>query len=226
MVADEFADMELKPEDIPDFETPVEKDEVLFPEQWLQSFKPIQIFPEAMAYCLGRGLSKKSLKQLDVRYDPSQRRVCWPFRNFRGELMGLQGRSIEPDPHLRYYQYGWHGHRNMHVWLGEHWVNLDMPVVLCEGPVDLQKIFIAYPNVCASFTSGLSRTKVKRLADAESIITFYDHGHGGDAAREAIDKYLKGMPILHIIPDPEDGDAGAMSVDDIRAALEDHVEMA
>jgi hypothetical protein len=226
MVADEFADMELKPEDIPDFETPVEKNEVLFPEQWLTSFKKIELFPDAMDYCTGRGLTKKCLKQLDVRYDPSQRRVGFPFRNFKNELMGIQGRSMDKDPFLRYYQYGWHGHRNMHIWLGEHWVNLDMPVVLCEGPFDLAKIFMVYPNVCASFTSGLSRHKVKRMADADSIITFYDHGHGGDAAREAVEKYLKGMPILHIVPDPEDGDAGAMDPDHIRLALEDHVEMA
>jgi 5S rRNA maturation endonuclease (ribonuclease M5) len=225
MVADEFADMELKPEDIPDFEAPLERNEVLFPEQWLKSFRPIFTFPDAVQYCRGRGLSTDVLEQLDVRYDPQQRRVCFPFRNFKGELMGLQGRSTDKDPALRYFQYGWHGHRNMHVWLGEQWVNQDLPVVLCEGPFDLAKIFMVYPNVCASFTSGLSRAKVRRLADSDSIITFYDFGSGGDAAREAIDQYMKGTPILHIIPSDEDGDAGAMRPEEIAEALCDHVEL-
>jgi hypothetical protein len=234
LVADEFADMELTPADIPDFEAPVEKNEVLFPEQWLASFKKIQIFPPAMDYCIGRGISEECLKALDVRYDPMQQRVCFPFRNFKGELMGLQGRYIGTEPvkddkHeegvLRYYQYGYHGHRNMHVWLGEHKLNLDTTVVLCEGPFDFAKIWMAYPNVAASFTSGLSRTKVRRISDADSIITFFDDGEGGNNAREYVDKYLPGYPILHIIPADEDGDAGAMDVDDIREALSDHVEM-
>jgi hypothetical protein len=148
MVADEFADMELSAADIPDFEAPVEKDEHIFPEQWLGSFKRIQLFPPAMGYCLGRGLSEQVLKDLDVRYDPHQQRVCFPFRNFKGELMGLQGRYIgdgqtkdkqHDEGILRYYHYGWHGHRNMHVWLGEDKINLDLPVVTVEGPVRLRQ---------------------------------------------------------------------------------------
>lgn len=235
MVSDEFAEMELSAADIPDFEAPVEKDEHIFPEQWLASFKPVQQFPDAMAYCLGRGLTAKVLKELDVRFDPFQKRICFPFRNFKGELMGLQGRYMgkeqtkdnqHDDGILRYYHYGWHGHRNMHIWLGEDKVNLDMPLVAVEGPFDYAKVFMAYTNVVASFTSGLSMTKLKRLSDADSILTFYDYGHGGDAARESFEKYLKKTPMMHIIPPEEDGDAGAMSVSDIKLGLKDHVEVA
>jgi hypothetical protein len=235
MVSAEFEEMELSAADIPDFESPVEKDEHIFPEQWLESFKRIQLFPQAMNYCLGRGLSEEVLKDLEVRYDPHQKRVCFPFRNFKGELMGLQGRYIgdeqtkdksHEDGILRYYHYGWHGHRNMHIWLGEEKLNLDMPVVAVEGPFDYAKVFMVYPNVAASFTSGLSMTKLKRLGDADTLITFYDHGHGGDSARESFEKYLKKVPMVHIIPPEEDGDAGAMDPADIREALREFLEFA
>lgn len=235
MASAEFEEMDIKPEDIPDWDEPPPKNEVIFPELWLQSFKPVHDFKIAMAYCIEkRGLNSHVLKDLDVRYDPQQERVCFPFRNFKGELMGLQGRYIGSRPTkeqdevngvLRYFQYGIKGHRNSHIWLGEHIINLDCTVVVTEGPIDYAKIFMAYPNVAASFTTGLSRTKIKRLADADGIVTFYDYGKGGNAAREAFEKTLTKHPMTHIIPDESDGDAGAMKVSEIIEALKDHVEM-
>lgn len=234
VVAAEFTEMELTAADIPDFETPLEKQETLFPEQWLATFRPVSDFPEAMTHCQKRGLNQWVLKYMDVRFDPQQRRVCFPFRNFRRELMGLQGRHIDPiqfkdkdhpDAPLRYFHYGYSGKRNLHCWLGEDKVDLDKPVVVCEGPFDYAKIAMAYPNVVASFTSGLSRTKVRRIADATEIFTFYDQGHGGDSARDAFEKYLPHHPMMHVIPSEEEGDAGNMSVEDIRACLKDHVQL-
>lgn len=235
MINSEFVDMDIDVAHIPEYDEPVLKMEVMFPEQWLTSFQKIQKFPKAMHYCAGRGLSPQVLLDLDVRYDPLQERVCFPFRNKKNELMGLQGRYIgnlptKDDKHdevgiLRYFQYGYQGHRNSHVWLGEEKLNLDMPVVTCEGPFDYAKIFMVYPNVAASFTSGLSRTKAKRVGDADSIITFYDFGAGGDNARHYLEKYLPNMPMLHIVPTEDEGDPGAMSIAVIRDTLKDHVEL-
>ena len=225
MIAAEFEEMELTVEDIPDFEDKKEKTQVVFPTAWLNGFKPIMNFPEAVEYCVGRKILKSTLIDLDVRYDPQQKRVCFPFRNFKGELMGVQGRSIEPDSQLRYFQYGYYGKRNMHVWMGENTINLDEPVVLCEGPFDYARIYQHYENVLASFTSGLSRTKVKRISDATEVITFYDYGNGGNAAREAIRKYLPHYPISDIIPTQAEDDAGSMSPEQIELYLQDHVAL-
>jgi len=232
LVASEFEEMELTAQDIPDFESKVKQVQTVFPTQWLASFKSALDFPEAVEYCTGRGIMKSTLLDLDVRYDPQQQRVGFPFRNFKGEIMGMQGRYIGTEPTkddkhdegvLRYFQYGYKGKRNMHCWMGENTVNLDEPVVLCEGPIDFARIYQHYENVLASFTSGLSMTKVKRISDADSIVTFYDHGKGGDAARESIRKFLPGYPIVDLIPTKSEGDAGAMSPERIEALLKDHV---
>lgn len=220
----EFEDMELSPEDIPDYDAPVEKTEIVFPETWLASFKPIKMFPEAVQYCVGRMITSKTMDALDLRFDPVQRRVCFPFRNSKGDLMGLQGRTIDEGTALRYYQYGYKGKRNSHVWMGEDNLNLDKPVVLLEGPFDFTSVYRVYRNVAASFTSGLSFTKVRRISDATEIITFYDHGKGGDSARESIDKMLKGYPITHIIPTEQEGDAGNMSLQAVATYLQPHVK--
>lgn len=225
LVADEFSDYDLNPSDIPDYEEPKEKTELVFSKSWLSSFKKITEFPEGVDYCLKRGLTAKMMGFLDLRFDPIQRRVGFPFRNFKAELMGIQGRAIDEANGLRYYQYRYKNHFNSHVWLGEHHLDLDQPVVLCEGPFDYSSILRSYPNVAASFTTGMSMDKVRRLSDAVEVITFFDYGKGGDAARSRIADALKGTPITHIIPTEEQDDAGSMSEIEVAECLVDHVEL-
>ncbi len=228
MVASEFEEMELTDQDIPDFETKTKQVQTVFPTQWLASFKPVAMFPNAVKYCTDRGVMKSTLLDLDVRYDPQQQRVGFPFRNFKGEIMGMQGRYIgdgptKDDKHddgtLRYFQYGYQGKRNMHCWMGENLVNLDEPVVLVEGPVDAARVYQHYKNVLASFTSGLSYTKIKRISDATEIITLYDYGKGGDAARASIRKALPHHPIIDLVPTEKQDDAGNMTPDQLRNIL-------
>lgn len=228
LIANEFADLDFDMGSIPDWEeSPIKKNEIVFPESWLASFKRLEMFPVALQYVKKRGLSMAMIKALDLRFDPVQKRVGFPFRNFKGQLMGIQGRSIELIPHndLRYFQYGYQQHRNMHAWMGEDKLDLDRPVVVLEGPFDYASVFRVYPNVAASFTSGLSNEKVRRLSDACEIITFYDYGKGGDAARKKIREVLKGMPIIDIIPTEEQDDAGAMDEEDVAQYLQEHVTL-
>lgn len=227
LIANEFADLDFDMASIPDWEEPTAKKEVVFPESWLQSFHKLAKFKEAHDYVLSRGLPEAMIDDLDLRFDPIQRRVNFPFRNFKGQLMGMQGRSIDKIPHndLRYFQYGYQNHRNMHCWMNEDRLDLDKPVVVCEGPFDLTSIMRVYPNVAASFTSGLSKDKIRRLADADSIITMYDYGHGGDAARKSLRDTLKGMPIYDVIPTQEQDDAGAMTLPEVALALQEHVTL-
>lgn len=225
MIANEFEDMELNPQEIPEYGAPTKSDDVVFPDWWLESFQLASKFPEAMEYLKSRSVSKKMVEYLDVRFDPLQKRVGFPFRNFKGQIMGVQGRSIEKDSTLRYYQYGYQDHRNAHVWMNEHRLDLDLPVVLVEGPLDLSSVLRVYPNVAASFTSGLSKQKMKRLGDASEIITFYDYGAGGSAARASLSEFFKNIPVSHVIPAAQQDDAGSMSVEEVWSVLEDRVPL-
>lgn len=225
LIADEFTEQEFD-SDIPDFGSKQPNQEIKpYPESWLDSFKLIREFPEAVKYCAGRGITYHMQKKLDLRFDPVQRRVCFPFRDFKGRLMGVQGRAIDKDNKLRYYFYGYGQHKNMLVWLGEHHINLDKPVIICEGPTDYASIRRVYDNVCASFSAGVSTEKLKRLADAVEIITFYDFGKGGEQARAKIRKVLIGIPITDLIPPDAETDPGAMSLEIVSEYLEDHVNL-
>lgn len=224
LIANEFEDIDICLDTIPEYGDFEEKAEVVFPEVWLKSFRSVFDFEDPLAYCCGRDVSQKTLDFFDVRYDPLQHRVCFPFRNTKGELMGVQGRSLEENPELRYYQYGYKGKRNS-VWMGEDYVDFDLPVVLCEGPFDLTSIFRVYQNVVASFTSGLSVEKLKRLGDASEIITFYDYGAGGEAARAKIQQVLSGAYITHVVPTKLEDDAGNMLVEAVAGRLAPHVKL-
>lgn len=224
LLSDELAEMELDPNSIPEYDEKKENVDHVFSDVWLKSFKPWHEFPEAVAYVVSRNIEGEIADEFDLRYDPQQSRLCFPFRNFKGQLMGLQGRSIEKNPTLRYYQYAYQGKRNGHVWMNEDKIDFDKPVVLVEGPMDLLRVAHHYKNCAASFTSGLSVEKLKRIGDAQDgIITFYDYGAGGNAARAKIKKTMSKYPVQHIIPTEEQDDAGNCTDGELIGYLQKYV---
>lgn len=225
IVNSEFEDLEFDPHSLPEYGDQVEAKEFPFPEEWLATFPKFHLFPEAIAYLKKRGVSQGMARHLDVRFDPIARRVGFPFRNFKGQLMGVQGRALDDNASLRYYQYGFQSRRNLGSWMSEDRLDLDRPLILVEGPFDLCSVLRLYPNVAASFTSGLSVEKIKRISDASFVVTFYDYGKGGDAARKKIKEVLKNTPVIDVIPTQEQDDAGAMSTDEVADALNEHVNL-
>lgn len=225
MVLNETDEIDLVLDAIPEYGDPIPDGEEPFPDWWLASFFLASSFPEAIDYLASRGVSPKMAAALDLRYDPTKRRVGFPFRDFRGRVMGMQGRAIDASNDLRYYQYGYKNHRNSTVWMGEDRVDLDRPLVLCEGPLDYSSIFRCYDNVLASFTSGLSLERLRRIRDASEIITFYDFGKGGTAARTRISEFFGNIPVSHIIPTAQQDDAGNMTFEEVVAVLEDKVAL-
>ena len=179
----------------------------IFPESWLKSFFPARKNP----YLLSRGIPEAVINKLDVRIDPLGNRVCFPFRNFAGDLIGLQGRACGSEG-LRWQLYKHHGKCNRQVWGNESNISFEKPLVLTEGFTDLAKILGVYSNVVCSLTSSLTREKAARVADAKQIITFYDYGTGGGHARDFVDRYYVEADKVHIIPTAKQGDAGNLSM--------------
>jgi len=211
-----------------------------WPEEFLLNFDPVLSAPEALSYCRVRGIPDEVIEYLGMVWDPRQRRVCWPIRDEEWQLVGLHGRTIDesswlapeweghPDPEtlllqnpdalvhqdrppLRYYAYACDSVRNTHVWCNQHLVDMSQPVVVTEGNFDYCRIMAAgYWNVLGSRSSGIHGVMMKYLGKAHHIITYYDRGAGGDAARAHIEKSLGGVGrvIQHIIPNELNDDAG------------------
>lgn len=222
------SELEVVVSHVKDFEvvqkTPKPDTVTIFPKEWVESF------PKVTSGCSAGALDYLKLRNLttygeieayDIRWDSTQQRVCFPVYLPPKICVGLHGRAIMPEATLPYYAYGFQSKRNPHVWYGEQWLDLKSPVVLTEGPFDLTQIAKVYSNVLASFTASLSLRKLKRVRDFIGIITYYDHGSGGEEAREALTAEAQHhhIPIIHIVPTEEEDDAGNTHVKKIAEYL-------
>ena len=105
------------------------------------------------------------------------------------------------------------------IWLGEDWLDLDKPVVVVEGPVDLAKVMAVYRNVASPLFANPNYSKICRVADAMEVITFLDRGTGGDSGREKFSKILKYSVVSHILPPGSYKDPGEMPVGELASVL-------
>lgn len=170
----------------PDFQEnfiPEVEEEHLFPDWWLNSFMFVFENPEGLAYVRSRGLTDRVIQKFNLRYDTSRRRVVFPLRNWDGELVGAHGRAIDKGVVPSYYFYS-HEHKNNKLpWLGEHYININKPVLVVESVFDLAAVWPIYNNSICPLSAGLSKQKIQRIHHIPHIVTMFDYGKGGDAAR-------------------------------------------
>ena len=192
----------------------------LFPEAWLSTFPLAIHVPLGRAYLKKRGVGLAVAKDLDLRFDPSQGRVCFPVRDFAGKLRGLHGRAISAQTDPRYRMYLHDKRNNPLVWLGESWVDLDKPIVVVEGPFDVASVLRVYPNVVSPLFASPSDAKLKRMMDALEWVTLLDRGTGGDEGRQRVEKLFgKTHVINHAMPPEHRKDPGEMTPEEIINAI-------
>jgi hypothetical protein len=197
----------------------------VFPESWLASFPPWHEVADARTYLQQRSVSLAAADMLELRADTRERRVCFPVRDFKGRLRGLHGRAIDAGTEPRYRMYTWHGRNSPLVWLGESWVDLERPIVVVEGPFDLLSVYRCYRNVVSPLFANPSLAKMRRMADALEWVTLFDRGKGGDLGRARVSRKLPGQLVRHLRPPVHRKDPGEMTIEEINALLQDHVQI-
>jgi hypothetical protein len=224
IVAEEEDDIDF--DHLPDYEEPkIDPDKVvIWPEWYLESFKSVYGFESALNYLDTRQITNDVIKRLDLRFDTSRDRVCFPIRDFDGRLVGLHGRHIGDHP-LRYYAYGFENRRNRLPWVGEQWLDFDLPVLLVESVFDLASVLRVYSNAACGLSAGLSDRKIQRVEGAVQYVTMYDYGTGGDRAREALSRVLKGVSVLHATPTEAQGDPGEMDENEVYELLNGYLRL-
>ena len=197
-----------------------------FPAWWLETFPTVQGAPMAEKYLAARAVSPVMAKLLDLRWDPMQKRICFPVRDFAGKLRGLHGRAVEAKTDPRYRMYTQAGRNNPVIWLGESWVDLEKPIVVVEGPFDLTSVRRVYSNVVSPLFANPSIAKLNRMSDALEWLTFFDRGAGGDSGREKVEAALsKDHLINHLSPPKDFKDPGEMGVADLVNCLSEHMQL-
>jgi hypothetical protein len=227
LVADAEAEFEV------DFDTPgieellaMNKGLHEFPEWWLETFPPVASSSIALKYLHGRKVLDHMSEWCELRWDPNEKRICFPVRDFKHRLVGLHGRAIDEATEPRYRMYTYAKQNNPIAWLGEDWVDLERPIVVAEGPFDLVSVARVYGNVVSPLFANPSNEKLERMADAHEWVTFLDRGVGGDKGRERIDKALGASHVIrHVLPPKGRKDPGEMTVPELVASLHDFVQL-
>ena len=191
-----------------------------FPESWLATYPKWSDAPAARKYLATRSVGAETADALDLRFDPTQRRICVPVRDFSATLYGFHGRAIDHGVEPRYRMYT-HDHRNNPlIWYGEHHIDLDRPLVVVEGFFDLAAVWPVYKNVATPLFASPNADKLRRMADAPEWITFYDHGTGGDQGRAKVSKLFKKTHIIHHVTPPKHRkDPGECTPEEIHETL-------
>ena len=196
----------------------------VFPEAWLSTFPEAWEVADSRQYLQARSVPEEICNALDLRYDPNQRRVCFPVRDFSSRLRGLHGRAIDKDVDPRYRMYLHNKTNNPIIWLGEHWVDFEKPIVVVEGPFDLVSVMRVYRNVVSPLFANPNFEKLQRMGDALEWITLLDNGKAGDMGRKRISEALKKHVITHLNP-PSGKDPGSMLVGELCHILQVHVAL-
>lgn len=224
MQAEEQAPLEL--DDTPDIITMLEmgKQEHIFPEWWLDSFDRAYHDGMVHPYLEGRHVPFAVAERLDLRFDAHRNRVGFPVRDFKGRLRGLHGRSVtDPPATPTYMMYLHENMNNPEVWLGEHWVDLDRPVVFAESVFDLARVLQVYDNVVTPLTASISEEKIRRMPALE-VVTLFDPDAAGKKAADKVRHTLKDS-VVHIVNLPDGNDAGDSSPYVIADVLKKYVEI-
>jgi 5S rRNA maturation endonuclease (ribonuclease M5) len=224
-----LADAEWDGSDLPSFDDELDEETLLFPfaEDWLESFPLAVNSGPALMYLANREggpVPKSIMSMLDLRYDPFEKRVCFPIRGTDGVCYGLHGRDVTGMSDYRYMAYGYKKRRNPHVMLGEDKIDWNRKVVLAEGPFDYARVAQVYRNVISPLHAGMSEDMLERLAPVFELVTLFDPDKAGDAGRKKIRKWAGKKRIVEHCILPEGMDAAKMSAEALADELKVFVD--
>jgi hypothetical protein len=196
-----------------------------FPQWWVDSFPSALESGQALSYLHSRSVPVPVVQALDLRWDGLQKRVCFPVRDYKKQVRGLHGRAIFKGIEPTYRMYVFQQKNNPIVWLGEHWIDPEKPIVVTESCFDLASVYRVYRNVICPLTASLSEAKIKRLQklDGFHYVTMFDGDKAGQQAEKKFKAVLK-PPIYKRVLLPEETDPGEMSTTEIMDRLADHVD--
>lgn len=195
-----------------------------FPEWYIGGFESAVFGTRVHPYLESRNVSVQFATAYDLRFDAHRHRICFPIRDYRGRLMGVHGRAISDLEKSKYYVYKHEGHSNQSVWLGEHLVDREEPVVLVESVFDLASTWEVYENVLTYRSAGVNAGALARINWASTIICFFDNDEAGKMGVERVrDGFRDTRTRVHAIWPPEGKDPGDMAEYDIAELLHPYV---
>lgn len=207
-------------------ETEKPRSDYVFPESWLRSFLLAYDEEGVHPYLEERGVPWEVAENLKLRFMAKDERICFPVRNWKGQLVGLHGRTTLEGVEPKYKMITHRGHKNPMAWLGEHYVDPEIPVVLAESVFDLARVYQVYRNVMCPLTASMGQSKLERIARLDHVVTFFDPDQAGDVARRKVRRWLEGSSVVeHCVNNEDLRDPADLDVDEVADLLEEFVDL-
>lgn len=155
---------------------------VEWPHNWLDSFKGVSLFPQAMEYLKGRGVSDQTILKHKLKFDTYRDMIVCPYWDVYGRFAGARGRSIHawtegPEKH---YDYKVKSQNNAKlVWYNEAVLDMDGPVVTVEGQFDTWNTESVWAKTLGNLTAKPSYEKIRKLAGVPLWIHIPDNDVAG-----------------------------------------------
>ena len=193
---------------------------VPFPEWFREMFPPAWWQKMQHPYLEERGVPQGFARIYDLRVDEDRQRVVFPIRAYDGTLAGLHGRTyVNATP--PYYAYPYEGHTNRHVWLGEHTLDKDKPVVMVESVFDFAAVWEVYENVLSPLSASISAEALFRVKWCHDPILLFDSDKAGAMARTRV----RGVcPAARDAYCPDDSDPGECDAELLHELLWPHLK--
>lgn len=155
---------------------------------------------------LENGFSRDIIQEYEIGFDRTRKRVMFPIRNHRGELVALSGRTVNGDwPRYKIYKKelseivsDYSFDKKSVLWGLEKFydtmmytdIDIDMPVIVCEGfKAALWVVQSGYPYTVALLGSYLSREQEALLSRiTNKVVLFLDNDSAGRKAMYRISK--------------------------------------
>jgi DNA primase len=156
-------------------------------------------------YLEKRGIDKDTAMEWELGYDSKTDRVTFPIRDYRGNLVGISGRSVS-DEEPKYYHFG-HFERNK-VLYGEYKAcKMRGALIVVEGFFDVISLMMkGYRAVGTLGTpSDMQIEKIKMIAD-EQVIIWFDSDIAGVKSSWRLRNALGDSKIVRVVSSEKDPD--------------------
>lgn len=182
-----------------------------FSEAQLLLFKTKTVKPYKTL--LERGFTYQVLEQLEAGYDRISKRITFPVRNTKGELVGVLGRAVKDDAVTRWKVY-WKFAKRLHLYNGNNLV-LGKPLLVTEGSLDVARaIQFGFENTSGLMGAHPSNVQLDLIRDLnpQYIINAMDNDFAGQkGGRVLLDSLLDEFPIFNFKWPENKNDLGALS---------------
>ena len=148
-------------------------------------------------------------------------RLLIPIEDMSGRIVSYEGRRIANDESLKKVIYpctldGGGGATNWNLF-GERYLDTSLPLIVCEGIMDLPVLWRIYKNITCTYGSVLKDNHKEHLAKFDTIILMSDGDKGGDRMREHFIEIFRDKLYHAYIPAGKD--PGECSVAELEESL-------